>query len=453
MSVHEINFDGLVGPTHNYAGLAPGNLLSTEHAGSVAHPRAAALQGLEKMRRVADLGIRQLVFPPHPRPDMDVLRRCGFTGDDDVVLATAAREDPALLSASASASGMWTANAATVSPSSDTGDARVHVTPANLMTLFHRVIEADWTTRFLRLACRDEELIKVHDPLQGGFPFADEGAANHTRFACGHANPGVELFVWGRVGIASAMGGDAPSSGPRRFQGRQTREASQAIARRHGLDPARVVFARQSQEAIDAGAFHNDVVAVGNEHVLLYHDQAFDETDRVLGELRSMLAACPGSEPFLPLCVRKEELSLEEATKCYLFNSQLLSLPGKPGSMLLLAPSDCEEHPRARRVLDRLLGEDNPIDQVEYIDVRQSMRNGGGPACLRLRMVLTERELDSIDPRVILDDRLHSELVDWVGRNYREELAPESLAEHALLEESGRAFAELARIMPLPGAE
>lgn len=450
MPAREINIDGLVGPTHNYAGLSPGNLLSTQHAGSLAHPRAAARQGLAKMRRVAGFGITQIVFPPHPRPDLAVLRRLGYLGPDGEILAQAAREDPSLLSACSSSSGMWTANAATVSPSTDTMDGRVHVTPANLLTLFHRAIEAPWTTRLFRAAFSDESFFCVHDPLPGAVSFADEGAANHTRFARGHENPGVELFVWGRVGLASGAT-EAKSSGTdHRFQGRQTREASEAVARLHGLDCDRVVFAQQNPEAIDAGVFHNDVIAVGNEHVLLYHDQAFLETERVLGEVRSKLEGCPGSESFLPLCVQKEELTLEEAADCYLFNSQLLSLPGSPGSMLLLAPTDCEEHTRARRVIDRIVGEDNPVERVEFIDVLQSMRNGGGPACLRLRMVLAEEELASMKPGMVLDDSLHEALASWIDRNYREELQLESLADPELVIETTRAFEELAEILPLP---
>lgn len=450
MSARELNLDGLVGPTHNYAGLSPGNLLSARHAGSVAHPRAAARQGLAKMRAVADLGLTQLVMPPHPRPDLWSLRQLGYQGSDAAVVQAVAEDDPALLSATCSASGMWTANAATISPSADTEDGRVHMTPANLSTLFHRAIEAHWTTELLRTIFPDSSRFCIHDPLPGAAAFADEGAANHTRFAKGHEHQGVAFFVWGRTGLASTEASQGAAGRGQRFQGRQTREASEAIARQHGLDPNRVVFAQQSSEAIDAGVFHNDVIAVGNEEVLLFHDQAFVETDRVLSELRSKLSDCQGTGTFTPLCVQKEELSLEEASDCYLFNSQLLSLPGSPGAMLLLVPTDCEEHPRARRVLDRLVNEDNPIEKVAFIDVRQSMRNGGGPACLRLRMVLNDEELNSVDQHFVLNETLYDSLCGWVDRNYREELAPADLADPALVVENQRAFEELRAILPLP---
>ncbi|MGA8031441.1 MAG: N-succinylarginine dihydrolase, partial [Casimicrobiaceae bacterium] len=44
-----MNFDGIPGPTHNYSGLAQGNLAAERNAQQVSNPREAALQGLEKM--------------------------------------------------------------------------------------------------------------------------------------------------------------------------------------------------------------------------------------------------------------------------------------------------------------------------------------------------------------------------------------------------------------------
>src|SRR2546421_8290474 len=153
MASREYNFDGLVGPTHNYAGLSFGNVASQQHAGQAADPRGAALQGLAKMRFVASLGVGQAVLPPHERPSLRTLRRLGFRGSDEEVLVQAAR-DPELkdqlLRISSSAAAMWTANAATSVPGEDAADRRLHLIPADLTAMFHPSPEAGATARGVR---------------------------------------------------------------------------------------------------------------------------------------------------------------------------------------------------------------------------------------------------------------------------------------------------------------
>src|SRR5450432_3419042 len=105
----ECNFDGIPGPTHNYSGLATGNVASEHNAGLVANPREAALQGLSKMRALAARGFPQAVLPPHEQPFLPALRALGFTGNDAAILCHAAREAPALLAACSSAAAMWVA--------------------------------------------------------------------------------------------------------------------------------------------------------------------------------------------------------------------------------------------------------------------------------------------------------------------------------------------------------
>jgi succinylarginine dihydrolase len=430
----EVNFDGLVGPTHNYAGLSHGNLASQRSKHRASNPRAAALEGLAKMKLLADLGVRQAVLPPHERPDVDALRRLGFTGSDADVLYQARRQDPVLLAACCSASAMWAANAATVSPSADTADGRVHFTPANLVSQAHRSLEAPTTSIILRAIFPDPEHFAHAPPLQAATAFGDEGAANHVRLAASHGAAGVELFVYGRCGD-----GSAPA--PKLFPARQTLEASRAVARLNALPPGRVVFARQNPAAIDRGVFHNDVVCVGNEDVLLYHENAFADLGPLLAELAGRV---PG---LVPLAVGSAELPLEDAVKTYLFNSQLVTLPD--GSMALVAPSECAEHDATQQVIARLLAAGTRLRHVHYAHVRQSMSNGGGPACLRLRVVLTEAELAHVSPGVLLTDALYERLVQWVQRHYRERLAPDDLADPQLLDESRRALDELTRLLGL----
>ena len=437
MSMREINFDGLVGPTHNYSGLAHGNVASMSHEGLVANPREAALQGLEKMKSLMDAGYAQGVLPPQQRPDLGALRELGFAGSDARVLSRAADEAPQLLRAVCSASSMWTANAATVTPSVDAPDGRAHFTPANLQSSFHRYLEPTTTGRVLASIFADEARFAHHPALPATPAFSDEGAANHTRLAGEHGEPGVHLYVYGR----QAFGGDGVA--PRRYPARQTLEASQAVARQHGLGDAQTVFAQQHPEAIDAGVFHNDVIAVGNGPVLLYHERAFRDEQGTLDALRERMAS-----PLIPVRVPVEAVSLEDAVASYLFNSQLLTNPD--GTMTLVVPGECQEREAVWRCLqDHLLAGHNPISEVTVKDVKQSMRNGGGPACLRLRVALSEAERAAISGRVLLDDALHGELVAWVERHYRDRLAPADLADPALASETLAALDELTGILRL----
>ena len=431
----EINFDGIPGPTHNYAGLARGNLAAEKHARRVANPREAALQGLAKMRALAARGIPQAVLPPHERPSIPALRALGFVGNDSAIIARAAGEAPQLLAACSSAAAMWAANAATVSPSADTADRRVHLTPANLIANFHRSLEADTTTRVLRAIFSDEEKFVVHSPLPAATQFGDEGAANHTRFATTTESPGVEMFVYGRSALSA-------ESAPQRYPARQTREASEAVVRRHGLDPATVILAQQSPAAIDAGVFHNDVIAVGSGNVLFCHEQAFADQRGVLEKLARMVPE------FAPIVVTDAELGIDDAVATYLFNSQLIARDS--GAFLLVAPAECNEHAGVRALLDRLISGASPIEEVITFDLRQSMHNGGGPACLRLRVELSDVERAAIRANVFLDEALANALDDWIRRHYRDRLAPDDLGDPALLDESRRALDELSTMLRLP---
>jgi succinylarginine dihydrolase len=432
----EVNFDGLVGPTHNYGGLAKGNLASAENAHLVSNPREAALQGLAKMRALGEMGIAQAVLPPHERPHIPSLRHMGFVGSDAEIIAQAARVSPLLLAHASSASAMWTANAATVTPSADAADGRVHLTPANLFSHFHRAIETPTTTRILRTIFADPSKFEVHDAIP--FPtFGDEGAANHCRFARTHAERGVELFVYGRSAFMREPG--------RLIEPRQAYEASQIIITNHGLQRGGVVLARQSQEAINAGAFHNDVVAVSNQNVFMFHEQAFEDREGVLNALKAACSAL-GFELLL-LEAKADEISLEDAVSSYLFNSQVLTLP--QGGMALILPVEARENDRTRAFVERAMASNGPLREAYYMDLRQSMMNGGGPACLRLRVVLTEPEWESLGARVLLEPNQVSALEGIVNARYRDRLAPGDLADPLLLDESRQALDEISYVLGL----
>jgi len=429
----EIQFDGIVGPTHNYGALSPGNVASTTHGGQQSNPRAAALEGLAKMSFVRRLGVAQAVLPPHDRPSLGTLRRLGFQGTDEEVIAAAGKGDGHYLRVCSSASAMWTANAATVAPSSDTGDGLVHITPANLQQMFHRAIEAETTTRVLRTIFADRARFVVHLPLPGGGQLADEGAANHLRLFTSQG--AAHVFGWGRASWG-------PLAGPGRHPARQTIEASRAVARLHRLAAARCLFPQQDPEGIDAGAFHTDVLAAGNGQFLMLHELAFVDGARLVEELRRSL----GDELFV-VRATCAELPATVAVSAYPFNSQVVTLPD--GSMAVLAPEDSREEQAARTFLDRVVGSGGPVRAVHYVGVRQSMKNGGGPACLRLRVPLNEAETAALAGNVLVDDALQATLRAWVERHYRDRLRPDDLADPELAREGMRALDELTQLLGL----
>ncbi|MFM2479996.1 N-succinylarginine dihydrolase [Celerinatantimonas sp. YJH-8] len=437
MKHYEVNFDGLVGPTHNYAGLSFGNVASLSNAQNISNPKEAAKQGLAKMKSLTDLGLIQGVLAPQQRPDLAILRQLGFSGSDARVLEQAALKAPNALLACYSASSMWTANAATVSPSADTQDGRVHFTPANLIDKFHRSIEPEVTGRILQAVFSDNKYFCHHHYLPSHPDFGDEGAANHTRLCQQYGNAGLELFVFGR----SSYNPKLPY--PRQFPARQTLEASQAIARLHGLDDDTALFIQQNPDVIDQGVFHNDVIAVGNQNVLFYHQQAFLNPQATMDAIRARL---PDMELHF-IEVKEQEVSLSDAVQSYLFNTQIVTLPS--GDMAIIAPTNCQEIPAVADYLKHLVEQNTPIKQIHYFDVKQSMKNGGGPACLRLRVALSDMELSAVNPNTLLTEKLYQTLTHWVDKHYREQLSFDDLRDPKLVTESYTALDELTQILKL----
>ena len=437
MASQELNLDGLVGPTHNYAGLSEGNVASLSNADSCSNPKQAALQGLNKMKALHDMGLLQGVLAPHERPDLYTLKRLGFQGTDAQVLEAAFKQSPALLASCCSASAMWTANAATVSPSADTADNKVHFTAANLANKFHRSLEPETTSKVLKATFNNERYFQHHQHLHNSEYFGDEGAANHTRLCNSYDEKGVEIFTFGRY----AFNPNKPA--PSKFPARQTLEASRAIARLHGVSEENTVFVQQNPDIIDQGVFHNDVIAVGNQNVFFYHEQAYLESDSFKREVKSKYTG----EKLHFIEVLTEQVSIEDAVSTYLFNTQIVTLDN--GSMAIIAPMHCRDNARVHDYLQSVVAARNPISQVEYFDVNESMKNGGGPACLRLRVALTEQELAAVNPSCLLTDDLYLRLVAWVNRHYRDRLVFNDLRDPQLLIESRTALDELTQILDL----
>jgi succinylarginine dihydrolase len=436
MKTSEINFDGIVGLTHHYSGLAFGNLASTANAHKISNPKAAALQGLKKMHLLMQKGILQAILPPHERPLLSFFKNLGFTGTDTQILKAVYALDSRLFGAGCSASSMWVANAATVTPSADSTDGRVHITPANLMSNLHRALETEINIQIFKKIFSDENYFTIHPPLFSQLDFADEGAANHSRLCQNYGSAGLNLFIYGR------SGSQEKEILPHQYPARQTREASKAVARLHQLRSENTIFIKQNPLAIDQGVFHNDVISIANQNVFLFHELAFEDTATLVGLLKKK-----SQDSLYLLSVATAELSLQDAVKSYIFNSQLVTLG--TGAMALIAPIESRENKNAHQVLLKIMAEKNAISELHFVDCKQSMLNGGGPACLRLRMVLTEVEQKACRARVFLDENLYQRLVQWVERHYRDKLSIGDLVDPLLLNEIRVALDELTQILQL----
>lgn len=435
MQVREWQFDGIVGPTHNYAGLAMGNLAAAYNKGKPSNPRNAALQGIQKMRFVRNLGMQQAFLPPHYRPIISELRRLGFSGDMGTILDNAFRVVPSVVSALFSSSFMWAANAATVTLCMDSDDKRVHFTPANLTSHYHRQLESKFHHHSLQSIFHNQKLFSIHNYLPSTEQWGDEGAANHMVVNKNHGINNTHIFVYGKSHeeTLKAM----------RYNPRQQRQASEVVARLHYLKNKQCLFFQQSPKAIDLGVFHNDVIAMNTTSSMVIHRDALIPEHQ--DQLREFFL---GNPDFRLREVSPEELSIEDAVSTYLFNSQMLALPN--GKFALVAPSECENHADVRRLVASLL-EEGILDEAHYLDVRESMRNGGGPACLRLRVPMAEHHAQGMHQGVVFNDVTEAELQKWINKYYRDRLEFDDFRDPQFVKELDDAYSAFETLANLPG--
>jgi len=427
----EINLDGLIGPTHNYSGLSHGNVASQLHQNQTSYPKKGAMQGLAKMRSVASLGIPQFFLPPIDKPNFALLRELGFGGSETDMIQGCAKANSVLLTSVYSAATMWTANAGTVTPSIDSKDGKLHFTPANLSRTWHRAFDHGSMRDVMREIFSDADRFVIHDALPSPHAISDEGAANHTRLCGSHGNDGLHIFVFGFDPFHRDL------RVPQKFPARQSRLAGESIARRHGIRDFFLI--QQNPDAIDAGVFHNDVISVGNENVLLMHEMSFMDQPLVIDGIKKFFGRTGGE--FFPIEFSDSDLPIKDAIGSYFFNSQIISRP--EGGMTLVCPQEVEETPSAASCAQSLVESNCPIDEVRFFDLRQSMNNGGGPACLRLRVVVTEEELALLNSKYKLDDAKAERLGNWIESHYRETLTLDDLADPALAIEAKKALEEL----------
>jgi succinylarginine dihydrolase len=426
----EVNFDGLVGPTHHFGGLGVGNIASQTNRARLSRPREAALEGLNKAWLIAQLGVPQILLPPLVRPHRAYLSALGVHGTLAEQLKAAYETDPQCLSAAMSASAMWSANAATVSPAPDTTDGKLHITPANLISSWHRAQEAQERGEMFGYLWRNSADVAIHDPLPSIVPLRDEGAANHLRLSHATAEPGIEIFV----------SGDSPKSdaAPRRFMIRQTWQAGLCLGRAHRLYPHRTFHLQQSAAAIDAGVFHNDVISTAHEHLWFMHEEAFECSESIFAEIETTFRQQTGRE-LRRIVVKTRELSIQAAVQTYLFNSQIVTLPKadirEPSRFHWIAPQQCQGTPESRILLESWQRESElSLEKIHFVALRESMANGGGPACLRLRIPLDRKQLDALPPEVFLDAEQYNRVHEWIVKWYPECLALADLTDINLVE-------------------
>ncbi|RAP34002.1 succinylarginine dihydrolase [Candidatus Marinamargulisbacteria bacterium SCGC AG-410-N11] len=412
----DIMIDGLIGPTHHFGGLSFGNLASMDHKKQISNPKKAALEGLEKMKLVSDLGVKQFIMPPPKRPNISFLRQLGFRGRKQHLLKEVYKQSPQLLSVSCSASSMWAANAATITSSTDSLDGKLHITPSNLISNIHRSIEVESTKQYLKQLFPNKTLVYHHPELPMSLP--DEGSANIIRLG---GEKGLYLMVYGRSLL---------SHDQQKFPARQTLEATEAIIRNHRLNPDQFLVIQQHPESIDAGVFHNDVISMGLDNLLIIHEKAFIDQENVLSNIQKRYQELT-KEPLDIIEIRSNQLSLKEAVTTYLFNSQLLKLVD--GTIGMIAPKQCQINHRTFNLIEDIVKSKNRLVRCDYVSVKESMNNGGGPACLRLRATLTEPEYESVCSKYLLIEPLYEKLIKVIDNIYPDHVKIDSVLDKRFL--------------------
>ncbi|AMV32107.1 N-succinylarginine dihydrolase [Pirellula sp. SH-Sr6A] len=393
--MREFNIDGLIGPTHHFGGLGVGNVASESNRNKIAHPRSAALEGLSKIRKLYELGVPQFYLPPPGRPNWDWMMALGFQSQDAKDWSRCAKQFPSLFSSSLSSSFMWMANAATCSSRVDTTDGIGRLVIANLAASLHRGQESPERHHQLRHLFQRLDTIEVIEALPSLVPLRDEGAANAMRCWNPSNHQGIYVFVFGETyqGITRSI-----ASGETRVQrgvypSRQTSLASQLIARSLRIPDSRSVFVQQHPQAIDAGVFHNDVIATSHEDFLLLHERAYLDQSTELDRISETFRKECGGELSI-FVITEDELPLSEAVATYLFNSQIVTR--SDGSWCMFCPIECMTSPAVTQVLQRIQSQEPRLGEIEFVSLRESMANGGGPACLRLRVYASDEEIEQI---------------------------------------------------------
>ncbi len=417
MKHKQIFVDGIIGPTYHYGGMAVGNVLSQAHKHQESYPKKAALEGLEKMNQVRQLGCLQYVLPPLCKDVDRLLSLWGYEqGDMTSRLKALGYAHPYYLSALFSGASAWVANSCHITPSCDALDGICHITPANLVSCFHRHLDVDGYRDFLHQLFLNDELFQIYDPLP--VVYTDEGMANTIRLSGGN-ELGLYLHVYGKT-LSQRF--------TRTFPARQTKEAFDRICYTHKRQDSMDI--QQSPFAIDAGVFHNDVIAFGSHNLLVLHEHAFDNQVDVLNSITDRYQSKYG-EPLHVYEVSNEVLSLDEAVHTYFFNSQLILV--EKNTFHLLIPSRAMSHSGVKKSLKRLSKLKGLSITVHEVSCEESIKNGGGPACLRFFSVLNKAEHKAINSKFLLTDEMYEQWFQFIQTHYPDTLSFDDLKDFSVM--------------------
>ena len=113
--------------------------------------------------------------------------------------------------------------------------------------------------------------------------------------------------------------------------------------------------------------------------------------------------------------------------------------------MQLILPEEVKDFSNCMSWLDKLK-QISDVKTFNFVDIRQSMMNGGGPACLRLKVILNEEEQNNLNQKFLMNNKKLDSIKLLIEREYRDVLYPDDLKDPSLLDESRRVLDELTQI-------
>ena len=366
----QVFIDCMPGPTNHFGGHAFGNMASMTAKGQHSNPKKAALEWIEKINKLKKIGAYQLILPPHRRPLAHYLKH------------------PQLNELSSGF--IWMANAGHFIPNSDTSKRYHQFIPANMNATYHRKYEHMFNTYWIK-----QILKNIPHQLHGPLSSDDEGAANTVR-------------LWNKdIGIHVAVYGHKNTH----FPSRQNEDSIKELQEKTNI--LTLFKLQQKSIAIDHGVFHNDVICFGFKNTLFCHEHAFENQNEKLNNLKKIFHQ-KTNENLTIIEIKESELTLDECISTYLFNSQVII---QKNNIILLCPSTVKRNNKSLSITNQWQ-QKGYFSDVQYIDIKSSLMNGGGPACLRLCMYLNGNEIKKIPKQFWASENKIKELTKFINTEY-----------------------------------